>query len=511
MGSEQLIQNAISGYSSGDIPLFTEDALKEAVAMVAESLGVCHDFGDNYRRRLRSLLSSAPIKFHRWQYKYDAVAFLWLLAESNYVTINKDAFYRDAIALLDNLKIRVLAPEQALEQGALVAAATQVHSGGAVVSRKRPHYLRLPTDTPESVRRHVREVHGRVVVALQSKQKEYTKLQQDHATLGAQYKDLEARYDALGVRVNQKNLSASADYKVWRSRNYGHTNGTALVQMLQMGKATADIVYRSERRGGAAHLLAGQDTAAAFEAYTRQQAWRCIVIHTDAFSSKIARTDCHKLQVTEITIGPMESTSSKLLVPDLARVISGTGREFVSNLRHQLLHLCLPTWEDEFNQAPFTVFIFVGDDGPDVQAGVRMVIERCRNKPFCAVLRVVCYMHGCQTLCKDSIATTDALFEGSATSTQTMRVSNVWRSFGHHRKLKIAASKLYPEYLVEAHFATVIGSVVRTRWASQDGPERKLLRGFFGLRPPLWAYMSGKPKPMMRALASPTPKPRHPI
>ena len=513
MSFDQVLCNAISGYSSGSIPLFTVHELKEAVVMVADSLGVCHEFGDSYLKALRSLLSSAPIKLNRWQYKYDSLALLWLLTEFKLVAIDKQNFHDGALEFLDRLSIKVLTTASSVAADSIVAVDAPAESivscgGGSSSGRKRPYYLRLPSDTPDAVRRHVMEVHGNLVTALQSEKKRNFKLQVDHDALVAQHADLETRYNDLVVRVDQKNLSASGDYRLWRSRNYGHTNGAAIVQMFQMGTATADMVYRSERRGGAAHLLAGQAAAAAFETYSQRHEWRCIVIHTDAFSSKIARTDCHKLQVTEITIGPLENMSSQLLVPDVTRVSSGTGREFVSNLRHQLLHLSLPTWEEELSEPPFTVFVFVGDDGPDVQAGVRLIKEASRDKPFCAVLRVACYMHRCQTLCKESISTTDSLFDGPATSAQIMRISNVWRSFGHHRKLQSAASKLYPDAAVEAHFSTVIGSVVRTRWASQDGPERKLLRGFFGVTPPLWAYMSAKPKPMMRALAAPDPKPK---
>lgn len=70
------------------------------------------------------------------------------------------------------------------------------------------------------------------------------------------------------------------------------------------------------------------------------------------------------------------------------------------------------------------------------------------------------------------------------------------------------AETMYSPATVEFHFSTVIGAVVRTRWLSQDGPDRKLLRGYLGVMPPLWSYMGRRVPPMMRALAAPTRAPR---
>ena len=67
---------------------------------------------------------------------------------------------------------------------------------------------------------------------------------------------------------------------------------------------------------------------------------------------------------------------------------------------------------------------------------------------------------------------------------------------------------MYDPATVALHFSTVIGAVVRTRWLSQDGPDRKLLRELFGVMQPLWSYMGRYVPPMMRALAAPTHAPR---
>ena len=61
-----------------------------------------------------------------------------------------------------------------------------------------------------------------------------------------------------------------------------------------------------------------------------------------------------------------------------------------------------------------------------------------------------------------------------------MRGTNVWRSFGHHKLLRQAATSLYGEEVADLHFRTAIGNVVRTRWGTFEGPERTYLRGHLG-------------------------------
>ena len=81
-----------------------------------------------------------------------------------------------------------------------------------------------------------------------------------------------------------------------------------------------------------------------------------------------------------------------------------------------------------------------------------------------------------------------------------MRIGNVWRSFGHHKKIRATIEDMYDGETAKAHASTCIAKVVRTRWATFEGPERKLLRGYFGVAPSLESDSITAP-PMRRALA----------
>ena len=81
-----------------------------------------------------------------------------------------------------------------------------------------------------------------------------------------------------------------------------------------------------------------------------------------------------------------------------------------------------------------------------------------------------------------------------------MRIGNVWRSFGHHKKIRAAIEEMYDSPTAKLHATTCIAKVVRTRWATFEGPERTLLRCTFGVAPP-FAENSDSVPPMRRALA----------
>ena len=143
--------------------------------------------------------------------------------------------------------------------------------------------------------------------------------------------ELTAERDAL-VQANtlrksgKGHLSLAGDYRLWRSRNYGHSSATALLQILQT-KGYKELVLKSERRGGAAHYVLGRRLAA--QAFAASASWSVIVIRTDAFSSSAARTDAHKLQVTEIIFAIEGSSGTKRrerhrLIPDLMDVLCGS-------------------------------------------------------------------------------------------------------------------------------------------------------------------------------------------
>lgn len=62
-----------------------------------------------------------------------------------------------------------------------------------------------------------------------------------------------------------------------------------------------------------------------------------------------------------------------------------------------------------------------------------------------------------------------------------MRVSNVWRSLGHHKSLHATCLARYGPDVAALHCTTCIGKLMRQRWGSCDGPERKPLRGKIGI------------------------------
>ena len=208
-------------------------------------------------------------------------------------------------------------------------------------------------------------------------------LLQENALMKAAIADmrvnLEQAQQAVVTRGTTRNgnpaqLKAVADYKLWTSRNMGH--GSAIALMSVMGvKGSHGLLYRSERRGGAAHNIVGKLRSerlaadiADVEAATIKQ-WVVIVIRTDAFSSSQARSQAHKLQVTVFVIGSSSSTISGKDVywPDLLEVEFGTAQEFRSIVLTQLRMLGLPSWTDgNLEESCFYWWIIVGDDGPDV-------------------------------------------------------------------------------------------------------------------------------------------------
>ena len=185
----------------------------------------------------------------------------------------------------------------------------------------------------------------------------------------------------------------------------------------------------------------------------------------------------------------------------LTRIVQfSTALEFVQVVSKQLRNLAVPTWMDDVPQGHFRVWVFVGDDGPDVSAGVRVINTLCEDSKNKAVLRLVCFMHSLQNCCKKAVANLDSDAPAPKYSTQMMRIGNVWRSFGHHKKIRAAIEEMYDSPTAKLHATTCIAKVVRTRWATFEGPERKLLRGTFGVAPS-FAENSDSVPPMRRALA----------
>lgn len=84
----------------------------------------------------------------------------------------------------------------------------------------------------------------------------------------------------------------------------GHCNVKSLLSILTVS-GSPNLVLQAERRGGAAHFVAGRALSEGMTAEVRKMAYvndtvmptfYICAIHTDAFSSSVANTDCHKHQ-----------------------------------------------------------------------------------------------------------------------------------------------------------------------------------------------------------------------
>ena len=80
-------------------------------------------------------------------------------------------------------------------------------------------------------------------------------------------------------------------------------------------------------------------------------------------------------------------------------------------------------------------------------------------------------MHGVQHTNKKNINVADAVLPQPKPSTQLMRISNVWRSFGHHDNIHNEMVRLYGPGVAAIHTKTVMGGVCRSRWGTFEGPE----------------------------------------
>ena len=112
---------------------------------------------------------------------------------------------------------------------------------------------------------------------------------------------------------------------------------------------------------------------------------------------------------------------------------------------------------------------------------VRLIIQSvatCKNK---CVYKVDCLMHGIQNMCKKAVKDLDSHGPTPEYSTQLQRIANVWRSFGHHKKLEELTRTEYSDEHAKAHFSTSISGVVKSRWGTFEGPERKLIKGLLNI------------------------------
>ena len=118
-----------------------------------------------------------------------------------------------------------------------------------------------------------------------------------------------------------------------------------------------------------------------------------VIVNADAFSYSVARTDSYKHQVAELVIGA-SGAETQTLWRDLSEVTQGTAQEFHSIMLQQLETLKVKTWRSTIPPACFGLCVFVGDEGPDVEAGVGLIKEEVKGKPNWAIMRIRCFMHG---------------------------------------------------------------------------------------------------------------------
>jgi hypothetical protein len=318
------------------------------------------------------------------------------------------------------------------------------------------------------------------------------------------------------------------DWKIWRKRNTGHASASTLCKILQQGdivETSRNTVLRSERRGGAAHYIVAHRLNSALHRTllnanaTCERTWSLTLIYTDAFSSTPSNTDAPKLQATEVVVCSSKDTARRF-VANLQEVGDSSAHGFVQIVLKQLEMLGLATWLSDYPPNHFALFVIVADDGPEIGRGVRLAQHTILDRSSVALCRYICFMHSLQNCQEKAMHNLDRMSVDMGVGVYTnmlMRPTNVWRSFGHHRKIRDACSDLFGALCAEAHFATCIGKVVRSRWGSLDGPERKLLRGKLGMTPSLdtikdYTDDGGEETPvvgpMSRATADPRRRPR---
>ena len=515
---EERVLNAVDGYCSLDaadeVPYFESlDVLRCAYNSVVENCGMmeaCFEQAKLVSNRLRG----ACFTFVRRRRRYDITALLYLVAvaEASRDGVQRGLRRAEILARARQIGVQCWDGGEEDPYGLVLAPLANQDRQLAELAPQgtRPKRMRLdrlivacsPSDQ-ELIRGKFEKLSAKLKWQKQKTQRLQSKLQ----VVTADRDNMLTPY-----RKDGGHLKTDGDYNLWRKRNFGHTSAGVLLQILRV-EGTNEIVLRSERRGGAAHYLAGRQLVhqinCIHESATCRQ-FRAVVIRTDAFSSSTARTDSAKLAVTELRVGPQpmddQGRRSRKLIADLQDVTVGNSQEFVSVILRQMRSLGVITWEDEFPASDFVVFAFVADDGPDVAGGIALIIESIADKPNVSVLRVTCCMHALQLCVKKAVQGMDACGGDRATdpkySTQLMRGCNVWRSFGHHKLLRRAAVQRYNEEVASLHFNTAIGNVVRTRWGTFEGPERKLLRGHLGTTRALTEGEQDVP-PMTRARSAP--------
>lgn len=128
------------------------------------------------------------------------------------------------------------------------------------------------------------------------------------------------------------------------------------------------------------------------------------------------------------------------------------------------------------------VTVMVSDQGPDVASGGRALALEILGMPNQLWLHLYCVFHQLHLIRKRTSILIDSMLQNSSSTpylTQLLRVCNVWRSPGNHQKLKLCCETLFNHQTAEYNFRTIMGKPSRSRWGSCEGPERKLLMGWW--------------------------------
>ena len=140
-------------------------------------------------------------------------------------------------------------------------------------------------------------------------------------------------------------MTRAGEYRLWTARNTGHVSAASLLQILAV-PGSKPLVFRCERKGGAARCLRARSACELFWRQVRSEvdrSWSITCICTDAFSSDIARRDALKVQVTDVILCS-SSRPRMRFVPDVLRVSYGTSQELRSLILTQLRNMGTKTW-----------------------------------------------------------------------------------------------------------------------------------------------------------------------
>ena len=500
---DECLRNHIDGYgvlSPTAVPLFSIGALVAACdSILPASISA---------RSASLILHDSSIEWPRLQKRYDATAFIFLLASFGAVQAEEypslDCLRREVA----RLGYKSLLPASTGTDHPLLLPQLR-HAHGSVLTVESQLCRAALLEAPARPTKRIRTLLvggdvAAIATALIELDQSWRRSERQKSKLERKLDSMQEQLAAYQVRSkHNSHLSPEGEFRLWRARNTGHCSAVSLLDILNE-KGTPYLVTSSERKAGMCHtLVARQKNFDMWQQLEVQRGtcgrtWSITVVRTDAFSSNAARSDVHKLQVTEVIVAIR--SGNQRYVADLLEIAAGNSHEFREVILKQLRNLGIKTWLDEYDSNHLAVFIIVGDDGPDVQGGCRLILDDIKDRSSNVILwRILCLMHQVQRCIRKAAADFDAITAKPVYTTQVMRCANVWRSFGHHRKLKASMERIYGADVAKLHMTTCISQVCRSRWSTFDGPERKLLQGHLGVSPPLADNTTASP--LDRALA----------